>query len=263
MFERYSEPARRTLFFSRYEAMQFGAGAIEPEHLLLGVLRDSAQAVLRFVHAGETGETIRRRLEAALVAREPATRSGEVPFSPACKLVLSHGAAEADGLQNHTIRPEHLVLGILVATSGAAARVLREAAIDADAIREHLRAVPDDAPAYQTSQPVRALTAHAVTAAVVRQWKGVVKPGLANAYLTHLHQETIPTVTRLDGFLTVMIMRRDIEDGTEFQIVTVWRTLDAIKAFAGADITKAVVPPAAQALMVRYDDRAIHYDIVQ
>ncbi len=38
--------------------------------------------------------------------------------------------------------------------------------------------------------------------------------------------------------------------------------MDAIEAFAGQDITKAVVPPAAQALMVRYDDRAVHYEMV-
>ncbi len=46
-------------------------------------------------------------------------------------------------------------------------------------------------------------------------------------------------------------------------VTTMWRSLDAIKAFAGDDITTAVVPPAAQALMVRYDDRAVHYEIVQ
>jgi len=39
MFERYTEPARRTLFFARYEATTVGGAAIEPEHLLLGLLR--------------------------------------------------------------------------------------------------------------------------------------------------------------------------------------------------------------------------------
>src|SRR6266576_3439570 len=40
MFERYTEKARRVIFFARYEASQFGAPAIEPEHLLLGLMRE-------------------------------------------------------------------------------------------------------------------------------------------------------------------------------------------------------------------------------
>ncbi|MBV8774893.1 MAG: hypothetical protein JO166_21550, partial [Deltaproteobacteria bacterium] len=40
MFERYTEKARRTIFFGRYEASQFGSACIEPEHLLLGLLRE-------------------------------------------------------------------------------------------------------------------------------------------------------------------------------------------------------------------------------
>jgi Clp amino terminal domain, pathogenicity island component len=40
MFERYTEKARRTIFFARYEASQFGSSCIETEHLLLGLLRE-------------------------------------------------------------------------------------------------------------------------------------------------------------------------------------------------------------------------------
>ncbi len=40
MFERYTEKARRVIFFARYEASQFGTPAIEPEHLLLGLLKE-------------------------------------------------------------------------------------------------------------------------------------------------------------------------------------------------------------------------------
>ena len=40
MFERYTEKARRVIFFARYEASQFGSPYIETEHLLLGLLRE-------------------------------------------------------------------------------------------------------------------------------------------------------------------------------------------------------------------------------
>src|SRR5205823_4449490 len=94
---------------------------------------------------------------------------------------------------------------------------------------------------------------------VIRQWKGVVKPGHDGDYLRHLREETLPSLQRLAGFVSATVLRRDVEDGVEFEVMTVWRSLDAIEAFAGADIGVAVVPAAAQAMMVRYDDRALHY----
>ncbi|MFZ0862910.1 MAG: Clp protease N-terminal domain-containing protein [Candidatus Sulfotelmatobacter sp.] len=43
MFERYTEIARRVIFFARYEASQFGSPYIETEHLLLGLLREDSR----------------------------------------------------------------------------------------------------------------------------------------------------------------------------------------------------------------------------
>jgi heme-degrading monooxygenase HmoA len=97
---------------------------------------------------------------------------------------------------------------------------------------------------------------------IARHWTGVVKPGLENDYIEHLQGETFPLLTRLPGFVNASILRRRAGEGTEFRIVTVWRSLDAIRAFAGADLEAAVVPPAAAAMMVRYDRRAVHYEIV-
>jgi len=53
-----------------------------------------------------------------------------------------------------------------------------------------------------------------------------------------------------------------VEAGTEFQIVTVWESLTAIKAFAGEDPEIAVVPAAVRAMLVTYDERVAHYEIV-
>jgi len=259
MFERYSERSRRVLFFARYECSQLGATTIEPEHVLLGVLRE-AGLVLRFFREGETAATIHARLQKALPVREKISTSVEIPFSPSCKEVLAQSASEADALKNTTIRPEHLVLAIVGKTHGAAARALEDAGIDPDGIRNYLRGLPDD---LQERPQQGVMSAHVTAGGVVRQWKGVVKSGLANEYLRHLHKETLPSLGRLDGFSGASIMRRDVDDGTEFQVVTLWRSLDAIMAFAGEDVTRAVVPPAAQALMVRYDERAVHYTLVE
>jgi heme-degrading monooxygenase HmoA len=208
---------------------------------------------------------MRARLEAAAARGERLSTAVEIPFSPACKLVLSQAAAEADRADqrdSYTIRPEHLILGTIVKTDGTAARVLKDAGVDANAIREYLRGAPADP--VDASEIHRSLITRAVAVGgVVRQWKGVVKPGLAVRYLQHLRDETLPSLARLDGFNGATILRRDVEDGTEFQVSTLWRSLEAIAAFAGEDITRAVVPPAAQALMVRFDDRAVHYEVVQ
>jgi len=97
---------------------------------------------------------------------------------------------------------------------------------------------------------------------ISRHWKGIVKRGRADAYIAHLEGETLPSLRRLPGFVDASILRRETDGGTEFQIVTVWRSLDAIQAFAGADLTAAVVPDAAQRLMASYDRFVVHYEIV-
>jgi heme-degrading monooxygenase HmoA len=57
------------------------------------------------------------------------------------------------------------------------------------------------------------------------------------------------------------ILRREVAEGTQFQVVTEWESLEAIRAFSGNDAEGAVVPQAAQAMMVEFDRRAVHYEI--
>src|SRR5881296_1451694 len=71
MFERYTEKARRVIFFARYEASQFGAPAIEPEHLLLGLMREDKSLTARFFPRAQiTIESIRREIEGRTLLRE-------------------------------------------------------------------------------------------------------------------------------------------------------------------------------------------------
>ena len=96
---------------------------------------------------------------------------------------------------------------------------------------------------------------------ISRHWKGVARPGQAETYVQHLKHDTFPTLAKIRGFIQASILRRDLETGTEFQIVTVWDSLTAIKAFAGEQPDVAVVPASVQAIMSRYDERVVHYDI--
>jgi len=98
---------------------------------------------------------------------------------------------------------------------------------------------------------------------ISRHWKGVAKPEEADRYIRHLQDDTFPKLAKIDGFIRVSILRRSTAEGTEFLIVTTWRSLEAIRQFAGESAQTAVVPPKVQAMMVDYDREVAHYEIVQ
>ena len=97
---------------------------------------------------------------------------------------------------------------------------------------------------------------------ISRHWKGIARREFADRYVDHLKGETFPQLASLPGFIRTSILRRDVPDGTEFQIVTLWESLSVIEAFAGRDIEAAVVPDVVQAMMVRYDERVAHYEVL-
>jgi heme-degrading monooxygenase HmoA len=97
---------------------------------------------------------------------------------------------------------------------------------------------------------------------IARHWRGIAKREFADAYVEHLHAETFPQLVQLPGFHDASILRRDVEQGVEFLVVTVWKSLDAIRSFAGNDPQSAVVPMKVQQMMIEYDRRARHYEVV-
>jgi heme-degrading monooxygenase HmoA len=96
---------------------------------------------------------------------------------------------------------------------------------------------------------------------VARHWNGITKPGKADDYIAHLKNETFPHLSSIPGFIKASILQRDLNDGTEFLIMTEWESLEAIHAFAGEDASRAVVPAAAREMMLRFDDRVRHYTV--
>jgi heme-degrading monooxygenase HmoA len=96
---------------------------------------------------------------------------------------------------------------------------------------------------------------------ISRHWKGTVRPGQAESYVRHLQRDTFPQLAAIPGFVRASILRREVEAGTEFQVVTIWESLAAVRAFAGPDSEAAVVPPIVAAMMVNYDQRVLHYEV--
>lgn len=139
MFERYTERARRVLFFARYEASQLGSISIETEHLLLGLIREGKGLTSRmFSRSHLSLENIRKEIEGRTVLREKVSTSVEIPFSTETKRVLQFAAEEADRLLHNYIGTEHLLLGILREERSVAAMVLSEKGMRLNTIREDI-----------------------------------------------------------------------------------------------------------------------------
>jgi len=135
MFERYTEKARRVIFFARYEASQYGAHAIEAEHVLLGLLREDKLLVeALFKTPYTTPEVIRKEIEAASPTHEKVSASVDLPLSTGCKKVLSYAADESKRLEHRHIGTAHLLLGIIREGRSLAARVLAGHGITAEQI---------------------------------------------------------------------------------------------------------------------------------
>ncbi len=135
MFERYTEKARRVIFFARYEASQYGSPVIDTEHLLLGLLRED-KSLDRWLPKA-TPETIRQRIDEHSAPRTPTSTSVDLPLSPASQRVLKHAANEAERLANKHIGTEHLLLGLLDEEASFAAKLVHEAGSDAAELRAH------------------------------------------------------------------------------------------------------------------------------
>jgi hypothetical protein len=149
MFERYTEKARRVIFFARYEASQFGSPYIETEHLLLGLLREDKALTNRFLRAHASVESIRKQIEGRTTVKEPISTSVDLPLSNECKRVLAYAAEEAERLAHQHIGTEHLLLGLLREERCLAAEILRERGLETSAIREELQRVGHDTGQHQ------------------------------------------------------------------------------------------------------------------
>jgi Clp amino terminal domain, pathogenicity island component len=138
MFERYTEKARRVVFFALYEASQYGSPVIASEHILLGLLREDRTIMRRFAGVIQVGPEIRAEIERLIKRGEPFATSVEVPLSGESKRILNFAGEEADRLNHRHIGTEHILLGILRLQDSLAASLLMARGAKADAIREQI-----------------------------------------------------------------------------------------------------------------------------
>jgi len=96
---------------------------------------------------------------------------------------------------------------------------------------------------------------------ISRHWTGLAKKERADEYIDHLQNDTFKQIATINGFISARILKRNLQEGTEFLIVTEWETLDAIKQFAGTSYETAVVPELVRTIMLKYDEKVRHYEV--
>jgi len=76
---------------------------------------------------------------------------------------------------------------------------------------------------------------------ISRHWHGLARAEHADDYVRHLRKETFPLLEKISGFVDASILRRNVDRGVDFLIVTRWTSMEAIRQFAGSDAERAVV----------------------
>lgn len=123
MFERYTEKARRVIFYGRYEASEFGRDQIEADFLLLGLAHESPELCLRWL--GVNYADLRKIVAQLYTTGKRIATSLDLPVSNESQRVLAYATEEADRLGHSHIDTEHLFLG-LVREGGTAAKLLKD-----------------------------------------------------------------------------------------------------------------------------------------
>ena len=134
MFERYSEKARRVIFFARYEASQWSAEVIDPSHLLLGLLREDRSLFTKLLHVPDPLRNVAESLGLKASERNVFV-TGDMLLSEAAKRVLTYAAEEAEQKGHRLVSTQHLLLGLL-REPGQVCDLLEAEGLQLSAVRE-------------------------------------------------------------------------------------------------------------------------------
>ena len=98
---------------------------------------------------------------------------------------------------------------------------------------------------------------------IVRIWHGWTKPETADVYENLLKTEIFPGIAakRVEGYRGIQLLRRPVRDEVEFATIMWFDSLEAVKAFAGADYETAYVPEKARRVLARFDTSSQHYEL--
>lgn len=144
MWQRFTERARKVVFYAQEEAQKFGEGYVSTEHLLLGLVRESDSVAARVLERlGVSLGRIRAEVEKQL-PRGDARPSQDMTLTPRAKRVIDLAYDEARNLNNNYIGTEHLLLGLIREGDGLAGRVLAKLGVELERARREVMALQDN-----------------------------------------------------------------------------------------------------------------------
>jgi len=96
---------------------------------------------------------------------------------------------------------------------------------------------------------------------IARIWRGAVRKADGDAYAEYMRGTGVAGYAETPGNRGVWMLRRNLDDRTEFLMFTLWDSLDSVKAFAGEDYDRAVFYPEDDRFLVERDLTAAHYEV--
>ena len=97
---------------------------------------------------------------------------------------------------------------------------------------------------------------------ICRQWKGATSAADADAYGEYLERTGFSAYRQTPGHVRTLALRRVQGERAEFVILSLWKSMDAVRAFAGEDVGRAVFYPEDDRFLVERDEHVTHYDVV-
>src|SRR5437868_2704053 len=148
MWQRFTERARRVVFFAQEEAGRLGENYVSTEHLLLGLVRENDSVAARILdRMGVSLGRIRSEIERQ-VTRGDGRLGQDMQLTPRAKRVIDLAYDEARQLSNNYIGTEHLLLGLIREGEGLAGRVLAKLGVELERTRREVMALQDNDSGY-------------------------------------------------------------------------------------------------------------------
>ena len=97
---------------------------------------------------------------------------------------------------------------------------------------------------------------------IARTWSARTTPARHREYVAHFTLNVLPHLRLLDGFVDAMLLQQARGDEIGIFVITTWRSRDAIRAFAGDEIERAVVEPEAALALTSFDTTVQHWDVL-
>jgi len=97
---------------------------------------------------------------------------------------------------------------------------------------------------------------------IARIWHGYTKPEDADAYESMLKPDLLPGISKVNGYKSSYLLRKDVGDEVEFITIMLWDSIEAIRNFAGPNYEASVVPDERRKYLSRHDAQSTHYQLV-